>query len=322
MIADPCGVCYKAVGENHRAICCDICEKWIHIKCNNLNNSDYKFFQENSDEQSICVNCIAENIPFSKLNNNEFTISVKKGVINSSDKEINFVPSDFQQKVFDKLNSAMNNNAFDLGTEIEDDDDEVIPTIDCQYYNVDDFSSAKFNPAKTFSILHYNIHSIERHIEEFRVILKMIDFNFDIICISESKVLKDCNPKVDISIDGYQTPISTPTESTKGGVLIYVKSGINLKPQNDLNVYKSKELESLFIEVINKKESNDIIGVIYRHPCMNGTDFIDEYLKGIVDKLSNENKKVFIADDFNFDLLNVASHNESSSPSYHFANKG
>ena len=101
--------------------------------------------------------------------------------------------------------------------------------------------------------------------------------------------MTDCDPKVDISIDGYQAPISTPTESSKGGVLIYVKSGINFKPRNDLNVYKSKELESLFIEIINKKESNDIIGVIYRHPCMNGTDFIDEYLKGIADKLSNEN---------------------------------
>ena len=123
--------------------------------------------------------------------------------------------------------------------------------------------------------------------------------------------MTDCDPKVDISIDGYQAPISTPTESSKGGVLIYVKSGINFKPRNDLNVYKSKELESLFIEIINKKESNDIIGVIYRHPCMNGTDFIDEYLKGIADKLSNENKKVFIAGEFNFDLLNVASHNET-----------
>ena len=81
MIADPCGVCHKAVGENHRAICCDICEKWIHIKCNNLNNNDYKFFQENSDEQFICVNCIAENIQFSKLNNNEFTISEKKELL-------------------------------------------------------------------------------------------------------------------------------------------------------------------------------------------------------------------------------------------------
>ena len=139
----------------------------------------------------------------------------------------------------------------------------------------------------------------------------MINFAFDIICISESKVIKDFDPKVDIYIYGYQAPISTPTESTKGGVLIYVKSGINFKLRNDLNVYKPKELESLFIEVNNKKESNDIIGVIYRHPCMNGTAFIDEHLKAIVDKLSKENKKVFIAGDFNFDLLNAATHNET-----------
>lgn len=86
---------------------------------------------------------------------------------------------------------------------------------------------------------------------------------------------------------------------------------MDFKPRNDLNIYKAKELESLFIEIINKNESNDIVGVIYRHPCMNATDFTDEYLKGIVDKLSNENKKVFIGGDFNFDLLNVGAHNET-----------
>ena len=137
------------------------------------------------------------------------------------EKDVNFVPSDFQQKIFDKLNSAINNNAFDLDTEIEDKDNEV---IDCKYYNVDDFASAKFSPTKSFSILHYNIHSIERHIEEFRVVLKMIDFNFDIICISESKVIKDCDPKVDISIDGYQTPISTTT--FKSNLVLILSHGI------------------------------------------------------------------------------------------------
>ena len=74
---------------------------------------------------------------------------------------------------------------------------------------------------------------------------------------------------------------------------------------------KDKELESLFIEVINKKESNDIIGVIYRHPCMDASDFNENHLKRIVDKLSKENKKIFIAGDFNFNLLNVAEHNDT-----------
>ena len=134
----------------------------------------------------------------------------------------------------------------------------------------------------------------------------MLDFKFDIICFSESKIIKGIPPKTDISIDGYQEPLSTPTESTKGGVLIYVRDGIKAKPRPDLTVYRKKELESLFIEIVNPREANDIVGVIYRHPCMNPSIFTDDYLKDIVDRLSSENKKVYIAGDFNFDLLNLS----------------
>ena len=312
MIAYPCGVCSKPVATNHKAIECDLCKNWIHIKCNKFGKNDYKFFQDakNIDEQFFCINCIADNVAFSRLNSNEFITSVKKGVINSNEKSLDFIPSDFQQNIFDKLNSAINNNAFDLDTD-ESEDDEVMPTIDCQYYSIDEFSSANFSPTRSFSILHYNIHSIELHIEDIRVALTMLDFTFDIICISESKIIKDCDPKVGIDIVGYKTPVSTPTESTKGGVLIYVKKSLNFKPRNDLNIYKAKELESIFIEIINEKESNDVVGVIYRHPCMDPNEFIDDHLKGIADKISLENKKVFIAGDFNFDLLNVSAHNET-----------
>ena len=139
----------------------------------------------------------------------------------------------------------------------------------------------------------------------------MLEFEFDIICISESKIINGIDAECDISIP-YQSPISTPTQGTKGGVLIYVKSGINFKPRNDLNICKSKDLESAFIEVINKNESNDIIGVVYRHPCMNESDFIDNYLTELVNKISKTNKKVFIAGDFNFNFLNASSHNSTN----------
>ena len=39
----------------------------------------------------------------------------------------------------------------------------------------------------------------------------------------------------------------------KGGVLIYTREGIAYKPREDLQMHKSKELESYFIEKINKK---------------------------------------------------------------------
>jgi len=52
MIAYPCGVCSKPVATNHKAIECDLCKQWIHIKCNKLGKNDYKFFQDanNADE--------------------------------------------------------------------------------------------------------------------------------------------------------------------------------------------------------------------------------------------------------------------------------
>ena len=179
------------------------------------------------------------------------------------------------------------------------------------YYSMDEFVSSKFNPNKNFSILHYNIHSIQLHIDDFRMALQLLDFSFDVICISESKIRKDIEPIIDISIPGYQTPISMPTEATKGGVLIYVRCGLNYKPRNDLQIYKPKLLESIFIEIINERDTNDIIGVIYRHPSMSESEFIDDELKSVTEKLSNDNKKVFIAGDFNFDLLSTANHDET-----------
>ena len=102
------------------------------------------------------------------------------------------------------------------------------------------------------------------------------NFPFDVICISESKIIKDFDPVVDISLPGFHAPISTPTESTKGGVLIYVNKNLNFKPRDDLKIYKSAQLESIFIEIINTNDTNDIVGVIYRHPSMNPVEFIND----------------------------------------------
>ena len=38
----PCGICAKAVAKNHKAACCDICNLWVHIKCNNVTKFCYR----------------------------------------------------------------------------------------------------------------------------------------------------------------------------------------------------------------------------------------------------------------------------------------
>ena len=37
----PCGICNTAVAKTHRAVFCDVCNKWVHIKCTGITASQY-----------------------------------------------------------------------------------------------------------------------------------------------------------------------------------------------------------------------------------------------------------------------------------------
>ena len=104
----------------------------------------------------------------------------------------------------------------------------------------------------------------------------------------------------------------TPTESSAGGTCFYIANHLSYKPCLDLNIYKSNELESTFIEVLNPKKSNIIIGCIYKHPSMDLNDFNTNYLNNLLDKVSKEQKSVFLLGDFNINLLNYNDHNPTN----------
>ena len=62
---------------------------------------------------------------------------------------------------------------------------------------------------------------------------------------------------------------------------------------------KSTESESTFIEILNPMKTNVIVGCIYCHPQMDLNKFNDYYINNLLDKLSKENKTVFLLGDFN-----------------------
>ena len=49
-----------------------------------------------------------------------------------------------------------------------------------------------------------------------------------------------------------------------------------------MNIYNSCELQSTFIEIMNPKKTNIIIGCIYRHPTMDLNEFNNIYLSKLV----------------------------------------
>ena len=75
----PCKICNNPVAKNHKAVECDNCGLWVHIKCNKINTQTYKYLQKESCAW-YCISCSSKIFPFSNLNEDDFhkTIHGKK----------------------------------------------------------------------------------------------------------------------------------------------------------------------------------------------------------------------------------------------------
>jgi hypothetical protein len=54
-VKNPCSVCAKSVAKNHRAILCDSCQLWCHIRCGGVSPATFSW---------ICSTCICRALPF------------------------------------------------------------------------------------------------------------------------------------------------------------------------------------------------------------------------------------------------------------------
>ena len=122
----------------------------------------------------------------------------------------------------------------------------------------------------------------------------------------------EISPTFHVNLNGYNY-FSTPTKAAKGGAILYVKNQYITKRRCDLDkiLYKSKELESVFVEICNNNKKNFIVGCIYRHPNMDLELFNNEFLHPLLSKLDNERKRVFLIGDFNINLMNVNNNTET-----------
>ena len=121
---------------------------------------------------------------------------------------------------------------FDISN--NDESDDFVEMASCKYYSADEFKKEKFTNSNSFSVLHLNIHSMERHIYEFQLLFDLLKFRFDVLCFSESKIIEGTAPKTGIMPDGYQEPVvGMNTRATKGGVLMYVKNRVLFIPHCD-----------------------------------------------------------------------------------------
>ena len=192
---------------------------------------------QTSQEPWYCKNCIKQILPFSELSDSQLSRATIENLISSPKKIIwdnNLV------SLNDQYETAIKNDSF-TPNEFYGNLKTISPT-----YNL---------------YIHMNISSIQYHINDLRDLVESWLNKPKIIGITECRPRKNRKVLSNVDLNDYSFEFTT-TKSTKGGTLIYIQNDLRYNISKDLNLYKGKELESTFIEIIkpNVRNKNKIIG--------------------------------------------------------------
>ena len=292
-----CPICQKKINLKS-SIKCNLCNSISHYKCNKLSFVDSQLLKNDNDW--LCYLCSKDLFPFTDLTEPKFitvnACSVKYSV-DDDDSRLILQPSQNLSSLyndFNNLSHTVNENSANL--------------INCKYFYIADINNLEIINNSSLSLFHLNIASLPKHIHCLEELLASMKIDFDIIAISESCINKNTVSAHNIVLQNYSFD-HCPTEPTAGGTALFINNNLSFSPRHDLTIYKPFQLESNFIEIVNPKRTNIIIGCIYRHPNMDLSDFIENYLSILLDKISKENKTVYLLGDFNVDLLKYDQHN-------------
>ena len=70
----PRGICLKAVTKKHSSIQCNLCDKWIHIKCNQIDKLMYE--KVKTLNNWYCLICTKTFLPFSNVTDLELSTTL------------------------------------------------------------------------------------------------------------------------------------------------------------------------------------------------------------------------------------------------------
>ena len=80
MVEFPCIICENPVAFNHHAVCCDKCNCWMHIYCNNFCKQTYRKLKKDSASWYF-KSSLKKEIQFSDLKDTEFAACTNEGCI-------------------------------------------------------------------------------------------------------------------------------------------------------------------------------------------------------------------------------------------------
>ena len=234
-------------------------------------------------------------MPFHNLNDNSFFDAASSFPPDSQNVDTN-PTGQYDNFIADNFN--LNSDNLDLNLDVID----QCPNPPSRYITHAQFSDPlnNFNN-DTFSLVHFNIRSLNKHFDELQRFLNLsTNQPPSIIGLSETWLNdKSHHP---YSIVNYDFIFKNRQEKTGGGVALYVRNSYDYIIHESISLC-TDYFESLFIELHMPNRKNIIIGIIYRPPNSNSRNFLD-YLSELLDNDIFVNKDCFLLGDFNINLLN------------------
>ena len=185
-IKNPCGICTNPVpvATNHKAVLCDLCNFWIHIKCNNTSGDKYERLQLD-DDAWFCQKCFNQLVPFGGITHEDLKLTL-------------------QGKNFDFFLDPDNDVNIQFYRDIEDSlDQDDNSNIDCPYLALSQVNE-KYNKNKPcISAIHLNIATLDLHFGELSTILQNCTVPFNFIGIIETGFKDKTKAKAASSLENY-----------------------------------------------------------------------------------------------------------------------
>ena len=173
-----------------------------------------------------------------------------------------------------------------------------------EYYSNDRLSNIlKQKRASDLTVLYYNISSLPKKFNELHTYLTTLNFQPDIIGLTETKITSKVNSYYNPYLKNYVYHESR-SNTFAGSVGVFIKKSLDVTIRNDLDITIPGIFETFWFDVKHKsRDKYSTIGIVYRHPGPTDIPFFERRLELSLAKLNTKNSNVYLFGDFNVNSL-------------------
>ena len=107
-------------------------------------------------------------------------------------------------------------------------------------------------------MLHVNVRSLNQNFESLKKLQTTIKFDYKAIFFTEIWCTDDPRNQTFFNLENYISINQVREHERVGGICVFIHNSLTFKLRSDLGT-NSSDIESLVIEMINKKNKNVVI---------------------------------------------------------------